>query len=70
MAVIPTTDTLASELREINRRLRLLETSTRFNAPVLTADPAAPQDGDVWIRSDLGQLRARVAGATKYAALT
>lgn len=70
MAVIPTTDTLASELREINRRLRLLETSSRFNAPVVTADPAAPRDGDIWIRSDLNQLRARIAGVTRYAALT
>ena len=70
MAVIPTTDTLDRRLREIDRRLRLLETSSAFNAPVLTADPAQPRDGDVWIRSDLDQLRARIAGATRSTTLT
>lgn len=70
MAVIPTTDNLGAQMRELNRRIRLLETSSRFNAPVLTADPASPRDGDVWIRSDTSQLRARIAGVTKSAALT
>jgi hypothetical protein len=70
MPVIPTTDTIGAQLRELNRRLRLLETSSRFNAPVVTVDPTAPRDGDVWIRSDTNQLRARIAGVTKSAALT
>jgi len=32
--------------------------------PVRTADPAAPVEGEQWVRSDLGQWRVRVGAAT------
>ena len=32
--------------------------------PVLQADPASPQDGQAWVNSTLGKVRARVNGAT------
>lgn len=39
--------------------------------PVLTsADPAAPESGDVWLRSDLGELRARIGSATYSLTMT
>jgi hypothetical protein len=38
--------------------------------PVRTGDPASPADGEQWVRSDLGQLRIRVAGATYKVNLT
>lgn len=34
----------------------------------LTADPGAPENGEVWHRSDLGELRARLAGVTEVIA--
>jgi hypothetical protein len=37
--------------------------------PVRTDDPAAPSDGQAWVRSDLGQLRVRVGAATFKVAL-
>jgi hypothetical protein len=33
-------------------------------APIVTADPPAPANGQLWIRSDLAQLRVRVGAAT------
>ena len=35
-----------------------------FTLPVRSDDPAAPADGDLWLRGDLAQLRARLGGAT------
>ena len=40
-----------------------------WRVPVRTDDPAAPTDGEQWVRSDLGQLRVRVGGATLKADL-
>lgn len=51
-------------LRAVADRLGALE-RTRFALPVYTADPATPQEGEAWVRSDLGQLCFRVAGVTK-----
>lgn len=41
-----------------------------WRVPVRTDDPAAPADGEQWVRSDLGQLRVRVGNATYKADLT
>jgi hypothetical protein len=70
MAVVNRPDNLADRFREIERRLRVLELSGRFKAPVYTADPASPQDGDIWINSTSGQLKVRIGGVTKVATLT
>ena len=36
-----------------------------FTLPVRTSDPADPAQGEMWLRSDLGELRARI-GQTTY----
>lgn len=61
---------LADIFREINRRLRVLELAGRFTAPIYTADPASPVDGDIWINSTSGTLKVRIGGVTKVATLT
>jgi hypothetical protein len=33
-------------------------------APVVTSDPATPAGGQMWVRSDLAQLRVRVGAVT------
>ncbi len=38
--------------------------------PVATADPPAPAAGQMWVRSDLSQLRIRVGSATLQVALS
>jgi hypothetical protein len=37
--------------------------------PIRTDDPAAPAEGEQWVRSDLAQLRIRAGGATLKADL-
>lgn len=56
--------------REIDRRLRVLELAGRFSAPIYTADPASPRDGDIWINSTSGTLKVHLGGVTKVATLT
>lgn len=70
MATVNRKPHLANDLREFDRRVRVLETGSRFSVPVYTADPAAPRDGDMWINSTSGQLKVRVNGVTKVATLT
>ncbi len=41
-----------------------------WRVPVRTADPADPAEGEMWIRSDLGELRLVAGGATFNLALT
>jgi len=41
-----------------------------WRVPVRTDDPASPADGQLWVRSDLGQLRVRVGQTTCKADLT
>jgi hypothetical protein len=36
---------------DIKNRLRILETSTRFTAPIVATDPVNPRKGDIWINS-------------------
>jgi len=36
---------------DIKLRLRKLENSHRFTAPVVATDPAHPRKGDIWINS-------------------
>lgn len=47
--------TFGDVIRDIERRLRAVERG-RFRAPVVAADPSPVGVGDVWIRSDTGQL--------------
>ncbi len=41
-----------------------------FTAPVRTDDPSSPSAGEMWVRSDLGELRVRVGAGTYKVALT
>ena len=45
-------------------------TNAGFNLAGVTVDPSAPQDGDVWFRSDSGTLSVRVGGVKKDIAFT
>jgi len=36
---------------DLSRRLRILETQTRFSAPIVATDPTNPRKGDIWINS-------------------
>jgi hypothetical protein len=47
----------------VNANMDLLDAAA-FTLPVRTDDPAGPADGDLWLRSDLSQLRVRLGGAT------
>jgi hypothetical protein len=53
----------------VNANMDLLDAAV-FTAPVLTSDPAAPAAGELWLRSDLHELRARIGGTTFKMALT
>lgn len=41
-----------------------------FSVNVVAADPGSPADGDMWYRSDLQELRIRVAGTTRKVVFT
>lgn len=47
----------------VNANLDAIDAAA-WRVPVRTDDPPAPADGEQWVRSDLGQLRLRAAGAT------
>lgn len=42
---------------DIFSRLRKLETAGRFTAPIVTSDPVASRNGDIWYNSTSGQLK-------------
>jgi hypothetical protein len=44
-------------LKKIDNRLQKLETAKRFTSPVVTADPAVPVKGDLWLNSTSKQLK-------------
>lgn len=46
---------IGDDIRDVDRRLRLLERG-HFRAPAVTADPVPVRAGDIWIRKDTGQL--------------
>jgi hypothetical protein len=42
---------------DIFSRLRKLETAGRFTVPIVTTDPTAPRNGDMWYNSTSGILK-------------
>jgi len=42
---------------ELDRRLRLLETATRFTFPNVTSDPSNPRKGDAWLNTTSNQAK-------------
>jgi hypothetical protein len=56
---------------DLERRLRLLETAQRFTAPIVTTDPIAPRNGDIWYNSTSATLKfVNSAGIIKTITLT
>jgi hypothetical protein len=53
----------------VNANMDALD-AAMFTLPVRTDDPAAPAAGEMWLRSDLGELRASVGGSVYKVALT
>lgn len=57
MSVINLPPLLRVMFNELESRVRKLETSQRFMAPVVTADPVVLTNGMIWYRSDLNTFR-------------
>lgn len=49
---------------DIFSRLRKLETAGRFTVPIVTTDPTAPRNGDMWYNSTSSQLKFRNSAGT------
>ena len=49
---------------DLERRLRLLETAQRFTVPIVTTDPTAPRNGDMWYNSTTTQLKFKNSAGT------
>lgn len=56
---------------DIFARLRKLETAQRFTVPIVTSDPTAPRNGDMWFNSTSSTLKfVNNAGIIKTITLT
>ncbi|NIA20949.1 MAG: hypothetical protein GWP05_03025 [Anaerolineaceae bacterium] len=53
----------------VNANMDLLD-AAMFTVGVRTDDPATPSEGELWLRSDLTELRARIGSTTYKVALT
>lgn len=42
---------------DLEKRLRLLETATRFTFPAVTSDPSNPRIGDAWLNTTTNQAK-------------
>jgi hypothetical protein len=61
MAYINQPPDLRALQADINTRLRLLETATRFTAPNVTTDPINARTGDIWYNTVTGNLKTLLA---------
>ena len=67
MAIVNKAPDLTDMFRDIEIRLRRLESSKTFNVPSLAADPPNPSEGDMWINATAGahgQLKVRHNGSS------
>jgi hypothetical protein len=56
---------------DIFSRLRKLETAQRFTVPIVSTDPTAPRNGDMWFNSTSNTLKfVNNAGIIKTITLT
>lgn len=56
---------------DFGARLRKLETAQRFTVPIVTTDPTAPRNGDMWYNSTTSTLKfVNSAGTIKTITLT
>ena len=42
---------------DLDKRLRKVETSTRFTFPNVTSDPSNPRKGDAWLNTTTNQAK-------------
>lgn len=49
---------------DIFARLRKLETASRFTVPIVSTDPTAPRNGDMWYNSTTSQLKFKNSAGT------
>ena len=63
----PDSTQLLRAVRDDHAALKGTVVSRWGRVPILGADPAAPPDGSLWIRSDTGLLNYRAAGVTRSA---
>jgi len=56
---------------DVFARLRKLETAQRFTVPIVSTDPTAPRNGDMWYNSTSNTLKfVNSAGIIKTVTLT
>lgn len=53
---------LSQMFLDIDTRLRRVEAAKTFNFPYVNANPAIPQNGDAWVRSDNSTIYIQIAG--------
>lgn len=53
----------------VNANMDLVD-AAMFTVPVRTDDPASPSEGELWLRSDLAELRARIGSSVYKVGLT
>lgn len=57
MAYINQPADLRSLFADLEKRLRLLETATRFTFPAVTSDPTNYRIGDAWLNTTTNQAK-------------
>lgn len=57
MAYINQPADMRSIFADLEKRLRLLETATRFTFPAVTSDPTNPRIGDAWLNTTTNQAK-------------
>ncbi len=67
MAYINQPPDLRAIQAEVNTRLRLLETATRFTAPNVATDPVNARTGDIWYNTATGNLKTLLASVQTIA---
>jgi len=65
----PNNDCVDTWDQVVNANMDRLDAAA-FTLPVRTSDPASPAQGELWLRSDLGELRARMGQATYKVVMT
>lgn len=65
MAYINQPPDLRAVFADLEKRLRLLETATRFTFPAVTSDPVNYRIGDAWLNKTTNQVKIVDATGTK-----
>lgn len=62
MGVVNQTGDLSQMFLDIDTRLRRVEAAKTFNFPYVNSNPALPQNGDAWVRSDNSTIYIQIGG--------